>query len=52
METKLTAVTAKLSVLEASEGSAEGMSDEEGLMNAHHKKHVRSCASNKCSMLK
>ncbi len=52
METKLAAATAKLSVLELSEGSVEGMSEEEDPMNAYYKKRVRSCASNKCSTSK
>ncbi len=41
METKLAAATAKLSVLESSEGSVEGMSEEEDPMNEYYKKHVR-----------
>lgn len=49
MESKLATATAKLSVLESSEGSVEGINEEEDPMNVYYIKHVKSCTSNKCS---
>lgn len=49
METQLAIATAKLSVLQTSEGSVERMSKEEDTMNAYYAKHVKSCSSIKCS---